>query len=101
MASSGLWENTILTKTNLPQMEPIYVQQTLVPEGGKPVPQWRTILTNVKNVSVYPIYQPPHPAHLENPKGDTLVSLGPNNTLIKSVIGNPPTRTKASQGQQP
>ena len=41
MASSGLWKNAIFTKTNLPQMAPIYVWQTLVPNGGKLAHQGR------------------------------------------------------------
>ena len=34
MASSGLWENVIPTKTYLPRMTWIYVWHTLVPKGG-------------------------------------------------------------------
>ena len=56
MASSGLWENVILTKTYSPHMGTIYVQQTLVPKGEENWhPRGRTILTNVKNVCVPPM----------------------------------------------
>ena len=49
MASSGLWENVILTKTYLAQMPTIYVSQTQVPKGRKLAP---TTLTNMKNEHV-------------------------------------------------